>query len=482
MAAVIRMPSDSEYMRRGGPAFGHVKVAAFKQTGIDETLHVIEGLSSTPQQDRDGEVIQPKAFAAHLDEYMANPIVTWCHSWWDIPIGLTLDAKITPEGLWTRKQIDVEDEFAARIWTAVKNRRVRSDSVGFNGDYTSDFGQVNKDGNWVWTDNLRLLEIALVPIPSNSGATFAIAKSLGLTIPKWVMEGKGAGGAAGLPLAPEDTAWDGAGARARMRDLCGGAEDMASMDWSMFGKAFFWHDPEAADQMGGYKLGFADVIDGKMAAVWAGVAACMGSLFGARAPLQIPEADRKPVYDRIAAQYARFDKTPPEFKGEWPERLKDVTFHCDELDLIEEQRAMEDLAVLDDKATSLDNITRHWQKESGGPSARVLSVATRTIVVLAGVVKAGEVLAAANLADLTTARDSIASVLTRHEAARARREPKDEGADAGAEGKDADPTETKGADAPITLEFLGPEFLAPPTPTDWFAGAEALLQGSEQVG
>ncbi len=48
--------------------------------------------------------------------------------------------------------------------------------------------------------------------------------------------------------------------------------------------------------------------------VWNGVRAAMGALMGARGGVDIPEADRRAVYDHLAKHYAEFNKTPPDYK------------------------------------------------------------------------------------------------------------------------------------------------------------------------
>ncbi len=52
-----------------------------------------------------------------------------------------------------------------------------------------------------------------------------------------------------------------------------------------------------------------------MKVVWRGVVAAMTVVNGARGGVDIPDADRRKVYDHFAAHYAGFDEEPPEFRS-----------------------------------------------------------------------------------------------------------------------------------------------------------------------
>lgn len=231
---------------------------------------------------------------------------------------------------------------------------------------------------------------------------------------------KGACPFADLPLAPEETAWDGGAARARIREWAGGDDT----DWAKYKRAFVWFDPGNAEVVAGYKLGIADVVDGKLEAVWRGVAAAMGVLLGAMGGVDIPEGDRKPVYNHLAKYYDKFGKEPPEFKGDWPDSLKAVTFHADELDIMEEQQGEEALARLSGAVQRLGDLSVHFTCEGLTPSPLVLGTLAEAAQTAAEgaqrVAKAGAVLSTASLASVDAA---ITALCNLREAATGQRLP-----------------------------------------------------------
>lgn len=169
------------------PAFEHVSVMKFAAEETDAPARIIRGWASTPNLDRVGEVIRPEAFAKDLAAYLENPIVTWAHDIYDVPIGTVQHALIDPaKGLWVEVKFAAEgaDPQADRVWAAIADGRVRSFSVGFNGKYTEEWGFYNETTKaWVW-ERADLREIAVVPIPANASAVFEVAKSLGLSLYK----------------------------------------------------------------------------------------------------------------------------------------------------------------------------------------------------------------------------------------------------------------------------------------------------------
>lgn len=195
-ARELRLPTAEEYRAHGTPPFGHLRAEAFTPETIDDEAHAVEGYVSTDGWKRDGQRIVPQAWAARLDTYRANPIVTWAHEWWEIPIGLATDLRIDDRGLWARLEFDAEDEMIARVWRAIVTKRVRTTSVSWDGEMLWSFqprlGDENEFGAWVekpdgnlgweWRANIGLMETAVVPIPADTDAVFALARSMGLTV------------------------------------------------------------------------------------------------------------------------------------------------------------------------------------------------------------------------------------------------------------------------------------------------------------
>jgi len=74
-------------------------------------------------------------------------------------------------------------------------------------------------------------------------------------------------------------------------------------------------NPEDPNKIGAYKMPFADIVSGDLKAVWKGIAAGMVTLMGARGGVDIPDRDRKPVYNFLVVYYKKFDKEPPEYRS-----------------------------------------------------------------------------------------------------------------------------------------------------------------------
>lgn len=111
-----------------------------------------------------------------------------------------------------------------------------------------------------------------------------------------------------FPKADEGRAWDGAGARRRLKEWAGD-------DWAKYRQGFALYDKERSEVQAGYKLPHHDVIDGRVHVVWSGVRAAMSALLGGRGGLSgVPRQAREAAHGHLAQEYALFDREPPEFR------------------------------------------------------------------------------------------------------------------------------------------------------------------------
>lgn len=90
--------------------------------------------------------------------------------------------------------------------------------------------------------------------------------------------------------------------------------------WDLVANAHAWHDPredpehDPPQEKGVYKLPHHELIDGRLHVVWRGVVAAMTVVNGARGGVDIPDSDRRKVYEHLAEHYREFDEEPPELK------------------------------------------------------------------------------------------------------------------------------------------------------------------------
>lgn len=119
------------------------------------------------------------------------------------------------------------------------------------------------------------------------------------------------------PKAPQDRSWNWHGTAEADK----GDEILERGGWQAFADAHAWYDP-SMDEDGNdpphekqaYKLPHHEVVDGRIRVVWRGVTSAMGVMAGGRGGVQIPDRDRKGVYEHLAAHYAEFGEEPPPYE------------------------------------------------------------------------------------------------------------------------------------------------------------------------
>ena len=125
-----------------------------------------------------------------------------------------------------------------------------------------------------------------------------------------------ASGDTGLPLSERDRAWDAGAATQRLEKWASsdGSGDPDKIDFDKFGRGFFWQDEpdQAGAKIGDFKFPFADVIGGKLTAVWRGVTSGAQRLSSAKG-VDVPAIQKKMAvyYSKAKSQYSDPKITPP---------------------------------------------------------------------------------------------------------------------------------------------------------------------------
>lgn len=113
-----------------------------------------------------------------------------------------------------------------------------------------------------------------------------------------------------VTLADKDTEWS-------------GSDEVASAEVSDLKVMCTWVDSEDLDIKDSYKLPHhkaADTHD----VVWRGVTAAMGALLGAGGGVDVPDGDKKGIYNHLARHYKEFDEEAPEFRFVQNQVLRDM--------------------------------------------------------------------------------------------------------------------------------------------------------------
>jgi len=138
-----------------------------------------EGLASTPDRDKRGEVIAPEFWNEKaLEQYRQNPVLLYMHDVYDVA-GKMLAVEARPEGLWCAGFVSGQWQ---KAWQ-VEQRLIKCLSVGF--DFYMDAVQYDSHTDTIIFREGVLLEISLATIPINSAAQFQVVKAEagGLPVP-----------------------------------------------------------------------------------------------------------------------------------------------------------------------------------------------------------------------------------------------------------------------------------------------------------
>lgn len=273
-----------------------VPISEAKLLGDGQTL---TGYGSTfGNTDRQSEVVDKGAFTKTLPQWRRDGFVAWQHNW-DVPIAYPTKATEDDKGLYFEAAFhSTPDAQVARTITA--ERLAASKSMGLSIGYEATVWEYDKPEQVRHLKEITLYEVSLVTVPANPKATVTGLKTV---VPFQ-----------DLPLAGREVAWDATAADGRVREWAGASEEPNGR----YARAFLWFDDSAPDNFGSYKLGYADVVDGKLTAIPRGLFACAGVMQGARGGADIPAADQTRIkanlerwYSKMADAFDDEEITPP---------------------------------------------------------------------------------------------------------------------------------------------------------------------------
>lgn len=143
-----------------------------KSTG---TKREIEGYASTPDLDRDNDIIPSEVLSKAIDGYLKMGTLLYEHghdpTYARKPVGLLHTAKMDEEGRFYVKG-SVSDDW---IWEKIKLGELKAFSVGGIAEWEVS----QKDGVAIGVaKSMEIHEVSIVAIPANPNAMFSIAKSL----------------------------------------------------------------------------------------------------------------------------------------------------------------------------------------------------------------------------------------------------------------------------------------------------------------
>jgi hypothetical protein len=276
-------------------------------------------IGSTPSVDRDGDTINQMGWDTKA--FRKNPVVQWAHDHSVPAIGRANKFRRSKESL-DFQEIEFPEEgihpFADMIFSLLQSGFIKMGSVGFI-PTKSEQREVDDDEKERFFFPMKflkqeLLEFSIVNVGSNRDAlTYLQGKGFkGSDVTKMLsMLDKRVIPYKKYPLDDEDATWN-------------GPKEVAAAEVSDLKVIATWVDAENDEVKSGYKLPHHRAETKNT--VWRGVSAAMGALLGARGGVDIPENERKGVFNHLARHYAEFSKDVPEFKEYTTEELMELDF------------------------------------------------------------------------------------------------------------------------------------------------------------
>lgn len=131
----------------------------------------IEGYATTAQEDRQGDIVEPKG------AQFALPIPLLFQHKHDEPIGAVTHATVSEKGIRIRARLSIGVAKAEEVWTLVKDGVLTAVSIGFRVlDHKPHGNRGARITSWEW------LECSVVSVPANPGALISVAKCMAMDI------------------------------------------------------------------------------------------------------------------------------------------------------------------------------------------------------------------------------------------------------------------------------------------------------------
>ncbi len=261
---------------------------------------------STPKPDRSNDIVDPKG--ADIADYLRNPVVALNHDYRGLAIGKTEELNVTDDGIMAKVKFPRLGVYplADTVFQLYKDGFMNAWSIGF---IPKKFSELENGGKNF--EEWELLEYSAVLVPDNPEA-LTLIRSKGFDLDKegHIIE-KSVVPYKDLGTMDEGAEWSASKEMAKV--------DQPS-DWKLMST---WYDSENSELKGSYKLPHHSGDTGHKA-IWRGVAAAMAALMGARGGVDIPDSDRRGVYNHLSKHYTQYDREAPEFSSYNEAELKEI--------------------------------------------------------------------------------------------------------------------------------------------------------------
>ena len=145
----------------------------FETKSIDKENFTVEGIFSTEEVDRHGEIVMQNGW--RLEAYRQNPVVLWAHQSDQLPI-----AKMLTIGINAMNQLEGKMQFAVNEYPFAKtvfDMIAGGFQKAFSAGFMNEIWQMNEADDTVVLNQNELFEVSCVPIPANK---LSLVKSKGI--------------------------------------------------------------------------------------------------------------------------------------------------------------------------------------------------------------------------------------------------------------------------------------------------------------